>query len=274
VNRKRVILGALLGVLAVCLMYAYLATPRLEKAPPRVTSPRQQQPVQRALEGEEKKPQGRIDFAYLASGPQEFAGAQRDIFRFDQRRTVKTAPTPPVVQMQDSPTPATSPLEAPEIVPMAVVKRSLSQFTFLGFLEKGGEKTVFLSSGGNLFLAKKGERFGVGQEFLVAEIDDKLLKVRHSAREGLIEIQLIEQQKLNAAVSAPVSTSRTAGPAGPAVKARAMRPQPRSVRPVARQGNQDFPGGVRQEDLDFPDDIQQEDQVLHGDDNSWPAKRR
>ena len=33
-NRKRVILGSLLGVLAISLVYAYLATPRLEKAPP------------------------------------------------------------------------------------------------------------------------------------------------------------------------------------------------------------------------------------------------
>jgi hypothetical protein len=273
VNRKRVILGALLGVLAICLVYAYLATPRLEKAPPRVTSPRHKAPVQKAAQGGERRPQGRIDFAYLASGPQEFAGAQRDIFRFDQQRPVKATPPPPVVQMQTLESLTVPPPTVPEVVPMAEVRKSLSQFTFLGFLEKGGEKTVFLSSGGDLFLAKQGERFGVRQEFLVAEIDDKLLKVRHSAREGLIEIQLIEQQKLNAAVSAPVTISSGAGPAGPAVKARVIRSQSGVERPVAGQGDRGPTGGVRQ-DLDFPDEIQQEDQVVHGDDNSWPGKRR
>ena len=197
-NRKRAILGGLLAVLVVCLVYAYQATPRLEKAPLRETSPRQPSASQKAVQGEEIGPRWRIDFAYLESRPQEFVGAQRDIFRFDQRRKVQVTSTAPVVQMQ-APKPLAEPLPAaPEVVPMAEVQKSLSQFTFLGFLEKAGAKTVFLSSGGDLFLAKQGERFGTGQEFLVVEIDEKLLKVRHIGRDGLIEIQLIEKQKLNA----------------------------------------------------------------------------
>ena len=132
---------------------------------------------------------------------------------------------------------------------------------------------MFLSSGGYLFLVKKGERFGAGQEFLVEQIDDELLKVRHAGRDGLIEIPLIEQQKLYAAVSAPVSVSRPGGPARPLVNARALRSQPRTERPSARQGDQDFQGGVLQEQ-DFPGDMQQEEQVLQGDGNFWPAKKR
>ena len=267
-NRKRVVLGALLGVLAISLVYAYLATPRLEKAPPRVTGPRQSPPSREALQGEESGPRRRIDFAYLESGVQEFTGAQRDIFRFGQRRMVQAAPRVPVVDKD-----VMRPLVLPKPVPVEVMQKSLSQFTFLGFLEKAGAKTVFLSSGGNLFLVKQGERFGAGQEFLVEQIDDELLKVRHAGRDGLIEIPLIEQQKLNAAVSAPVSVSRPGGPARPPVNARALRSQPRTVRPSARQGDQDFQGGVQQEQ-DFQDDMQQEEQVLQGDGNFWPAKKR
>ena len=196
-NRKRVILGVLLGVLAVCLVYAYLATPRLEKAPPRAAGQRKQPVNEKSPGMDEKEPRGRIDFAYLTSEQQEFTGAQRDIFRFDQRHLVKIAPPPPVVQKEVS-----KPVVMFEAVPVEVVQKSLSQFTFLGFLEKAGEKTVFLSSGGNLFLVKQGERFGVSQEFLVVQIDNKLLKVRHAGREGLIEIELIEKQKLSAAPAA------------------------------------------------------------------------
>ena len=279
-NRKRVILGALLGVLAVCLVYAYLATPRLEKAPPRAAVKGKQPVNEKSPEVDEKESRGRIEFAYLTSEQQEFAGAQRDIFRFGQGRPVKTAPTPRVVQKE-----MPKPVAMPEIVPVEVVQKALSQFTFLGFLEKGGEKTVFLSSGGNLFLVKQGERFGARQEFLVAQIDDKLLKVSHAGREGLIEVQLIEKQKLNAAVSAPVSISRGAGSARQAVNAGTLRPQRRPARPVATQEDQGFQGGVRQVDQglqsdvqqegqNFQDDVQLEDQGFQGDDNSWPAKER
>ena len=277
-NRKRVILGALLGVLAVCLVYAYLATPRLEKAPPRAVGRGGKQAVSEKLpEVDEKESRGRIDFAYLTAEQQEFTGAQRDIFRFGQRHLIK--PAPPVVQKE-----VPAPVIVREEVPVEVVRKSLSQFTFLGFLEKAGEKTVFLSSGGNLFLVKQGERFGVGQEFLVEQIDNKFLKVRHAGREGLIEIELIEKQKLNAAVSAPVSISRDAGPASQPLNARALRPQPRTARPVAHQEDQGFQGGVRQDqgsqgdvqqdDQFFQGDVQPDDQVLQGDGNFWPEKNR
>ena len=233
-NRKRVVLGALLGVLAISLVYAYLTTPRLEKAPPRVTSPRQSAPSLEALQGEESGPRRRIDFAYLESGVQEFTGAQRDIFRFGQRRMAQIAPRPPVVEKD-----VMRPLVLPKPVPVEVMQKSLSQFTFLGFLEKAGAKTVFLSSGGNLFLVKQGERFGAGQEFLVEQIDDKLLKVRHAGRDGLIEIPLIERQKLYAAVSAPVSVSRGGGSVRPPVNERILRSSRRTALPIAPQGGRE-----------------------------------
>ena len=269
-NRKRVILGALLGVLAICLVYAYLATPRLEKAPPRAADQRKQPANEKSPEVDEKESRGRIDFAYLTLEPQEFTGAQRDIFRFGRRPLVKTAPPPPIVQKE-----APKPVIMPKVVPVEVVQKSLSQFTFLGFLEKDGEKTVFLSSSGDLFLVKQGERFGARQEFLVDQIDNKLLKVRHTGREGLIEIQLIEKQKLNAAVSAPVRVSRDAGSVRPPVNARTLRPSSRvAPRPAARQEDQDFQDDLQYQELEFQDDVQQEDQGLQGDGNFWPAKDR
>jgi hypothetical protein len=254
VNRDRVILGALLGVLALCLVYAFLATPRLDKAPPRAAGRHTQPLAQQSAEGNQATARGRIDFTYLAEEPQAFAGGQRDIFSFGQRRPAKpaTVPTPRAVER-----PVAQLVAPKEVVPIDAVRRSLGQFTFLGFLEKAGAKTVFLTSGGELFLAKQGEHFGTGREFQVEAIDDKFLKVRHAGREGLIEVELIEKQKLSAAVSAPASISRPAGPAAPMENGRVLRSLRRTARPVA------LPVDGQAE---VPEEIQ-------GDDNAWPETR-
>lgn len=229
-NRKRVILGVLLGVLMLCLLYAYTATPRLEKAPPRVAGERLR-PKAKAAAPTAKKGQERIDFAFLTSEPGEFNGAERDIFHFEAQRPVRTSPVAPSVASQPIKAVVILPTEA--MAPMEVVQKSLAKFTFLGFLEKGGEKTVFLSSGGKLFLVKRGESFGADQEFRVADIKGNLLQVRHPSRDGLIEIPLIEQQKLSASVSSPARVQPApAGFAQP--KARAL-PNRRVVRPATGQ---------------------------------------
>ncbi|MCK4507488.1 MAG: hypothetical protein KAU27_03035, partial [Desulfuromonadales bacterium] len=154
-NRKRVILAALLGVLGLCLLYAYFATPRLEKAPPRAARQRARTSVKVTKDVRPAGAQERINFNFLTLEPQAFAGAKRDIFRFGRRSPVRTQPS---VAKIETPPPVMSVAVAPEppVVPFAVVQQSLGAFTFLGFLEKAGEKTVFLSSGGNLFLVKRG----------------------------------------------------------------------------------------------------------------------
>ncbi len=86
-NRKHMILAALLGVLVLCMVYAYLATPRLEKAPPRSASKRTRSAVAKAADKlQSKVSQDRIDFTFLKAEEQEFPGAKRDVFRFVQRR--------------------------------------------------------------------------------------------------------------------------------------------------------------------------------------------
>jgi hypothetical protein len=118
----------------------------------------------------------------------------------------------------------------PPPVPINVVQQELSQFTFLGFLEKSGEKLVFLSSSGTLFLASRGENFGVKKEFQVVDIGDNLLKVRRAGRNDLIEIPLIEKQKLTASIKIPSrGTSFSAG-AGQA-RSQTLVPRRRIIRP-------------------------------------------
>lgn len=230
-NRQRVILAALLGVLAVCLLYAYAATPRLEKAPPRVESQRVRIAPKATADLQPKAAPERIDFSFLAVDAEAFPAAKRDIFRFGQRRAVPAESLRPAVTVR----PAPAVLATPPSVPMEVVQQSLAQFTFLGFLEKNGEKTVFLASRGKLFLAKRGEHFGADREFLVADIHDNLLKIRHAGREALIEIPLIEQQKLAAAVSAPARMPALTAPGQPG--SRVFPPPRRPLRPATPQEN-------------------------------------
>jgi hypothetical protein len=228
-NRKRVILAALLGILTLCLLYAYLATPRLTKAPPKTTVSKVR-PDKSTKDQGPKNPPERINFDYLTMKPKEFSGAQRDIFRFVQIRQVQAevpivSPPPPVI---------TPVMPVQPAMPIETVRKTLGQFTFLGFLEKSGEKKVFLSSGGNLYLVTRGESFGTNKEFLVSDIKDNLLKVRHAGRDDIVEVQLVEQQKLNASVSAPARISRSTGGSGQS-QTMNLAPKRRQLRPAVSQ---------------------------------------
>ena len=238
-NRKRIILAVLLGVLALCLVYAYVATPRLEKVPIKAASQRARSDVKVSGAMKVQKATERVDFDFLTSEPKEFKGAKRDIFRFGQQRPIQQkAPVPVVATPVAVPvTPVMPVMPVQPVLPFEVVQQSLAKFTFLGFLEKAGEKTVFLSSGGNLFLAKRGESFGDAREFQIVDIDDKLLKVRHAGRDGLLEIPLIEQQKLSASVSAPARLQ----PAAPAPPQRTgtLTPRRGMPRPAAPQESEE-----------------------------------
>jgi len=261
-NRKRVILAALLCVLALCVLYAYVATPRLEKAPPRTESQRVRSEAKATEELQFKSAQARINFDFLTVEPQDFPGAKRDIFRFKQMRPVRTETPVAIVE-----TPEPIVVAMPEAVPFAVVQQSLNKFTFLGFLEKAGEKTVFLSSGGDLFLVKRGENFGADQEFLVDAIDGNILKVRHVGRDGLVEIPLIEQQKLNASVSAPAHRAPRAGAASQPTP-RTFTPKRRMLRPAAPQENEEPFTEINEENdpaVEQEAEVPAEGDVLEGD---------
>ena len=257
-NRKHMILAALLGVLALCMLYAYLATPRLEKAPPRSASKRTRSAVAKAPDKlQSKVSQDRIDFSFLKAEEQEFPGATRDVFRFVQRRPQPTAVVIKEPEIQEPPPVV---IEEP-MVPIEVVQQALAQFTFLGFLDKGGEKTVFLSSEGSLFLAKRGEQFGLDLEFTVEDISGDLLLVRPEGRDFLIDIPLIEQQKLQASVSAPAHLPPVKTVSQP--KTRVFNPKRRMLRPAAPQGSEsDFPGTIEENN---PEEEQGSEPPVEGD---------
>jgi len=225
-SRNRTVLALLVGVLAISIVYAYFATPRLEKAPPRAPERQLSKRPEVKTDGKPADSEDRIDFSYLDQERIDFGGAERDIFNFGRERIRVVAPEP-VVHKPVEPVVEPVTVQPP---PMEVVNRALSQFTFVGFLEKGGEKTVFLSSSGEMFLVKSGERFGVNQEFLIESIDGDLLRINHPQR-GTMELRLVEQQKLNSAVSAPARMAPLPAEE-PQTKTRFFSPNSRAPRPI------------------------------------------
>lgn len=259
-NRKRIILAALLGVLVLCLTYSYFAMPRLEKAPPRSVSKTPRPVAGKVTSRSHSTPsRGRIDFTFLEVNNEEFPGAKRDVFRFTPRK-----PIIPVAKKIERPEPLpVVPDVVPEEpqVPIEVVQTSLAHFTFLGFLEKGGEKTVFLSSEGNLFLAKQGEKFGGDLEFMVENISGNLLTVRHPGRNSLIEIPLVEQQKLSASVSAPARMQ--SGTDSSQSNIRVFNPTRRMLRPaVPQESEESYPETIEE---NRPEDTQESESPAEGD---------
>ncbi|MCM2264512.1 MAG: hypothetical protein NDI73_04900 [Desulfuromonadales bacterium] len=191
-NRKRLLLAALAGLLLLSLAYAFWAMPRQEKAPPRAETPRAV--AKKPLAGkQEPPPADRLHLGLLAETPQPFPGAGRDIFRFRGGwAPVVEAPTmiaPPVAVVAPPPPP-------PPPTPEQILQQKVAGFTFLGFLDKGGVKTVFLSSAGDLFLVKAGERFGKGQELLAQEINATELVVRAGEGSETVRVKLVENEAL------------------------------------------------------------------------------
>ncbi|NIQ93650.1 MAG: hypothetical protein GWN87_05165 [Desulfuromonadales bacterium] len=76
------------------------------------------------------------------------------------------------------------------------MREALERFTFLGFLDKKSKRTVFLASGEEIFLVKKGDRFGEKGRFAVLDITEEELTIRQGDHPRLISITLVEEAPL------------------------------------------------------------------------------
>lgn len=203
-NRKRLVLIVLLGVLAVAMFYAYWATPRQE----RVTSPRPVKAPRPVTVKADGKPLpatgGRVLVGQLDVEKTAFPGAKRDIFSYHVRRA-PAPPPPPVVEAPPPPPPVIAQPVMPT-PPPNVMQRALARFTFLGFMVKGGEKTVFLSSGEDIFLAKRGGAFGKNKEFRVEDLTEGELIVSRDGQPGTMTVSLVVNEKLTPAISTPAKS--------------------------------------------------------------------
>lgn len=198
-NRQKQLLAVLAVVFVLALGYAFWATPRPRdrEVAPTAAPPSPSRPaMERPLDAPDEETRVRLDL--LSREREKFAGYQRDIFNYPR---ITPPPSPPIERPLAAPPP--SPMEPSE--PEAV-EQELAGFTFLGFLERESVKTVFLSSGDQIFLVKEGESFGEGNDFHVTDLTPERLTIRHREDSRLITIPLVEQAPL--APSMPNRTTR------------------------------------------------------------------
>ena len=229
-NRKRLLLAALAGLLVLSLSYAFWAMPRQEKAPPRIEAPRPAAP-KTAAGKQAPPPADRLHLGLLAQEPQPFSGAERDIFRFHGGRLPalqEVEVTVPAVVVAPPPPPP-----PPPPTPEEILRGIVTQVTFLGFLDKGGVRTVFLSRGGEVFLVKAGEAFGKDKTLLAREISGRELVIGWVQGPETVRVQLVENEALKPATLSPGTTSGSGSrPGGMSIPSRrGLLPSRAPVRP-------------------------------------------
>lgn len=201
-NRQRLILFILVIILVLAVIWSYSAIPR-SKTVVALKSPPEQQAKSAPLAT--KVPSGEaIDSRVLKLGllDQErsnFKGYRRNIFKpifVDELKllkqkavAVKPPPLPPPPPPPQKTIPAEPAVAKPETAPLA-------RFTFLGFLKKDAQRTIFLAKDKDIILVKKGDK--IAGRYEASSITDQALTLLASDTGDEIVIPLIENRPLGA----------------------------------------------------------------------------
>jgi hypothetical protein len=184
-NRQKKLLLLLFGLFLLSLGYSYWMMPEQQRVSI-VVHP--EKGVQTKIKVA-RIANNRLRVDLLKQEPTRYKGAYRDIFNFKARQPSKPKPIPtPVV---------TKPVQ-PKPMPVItqVVRQQLARFTFLGFLIKDEQQTIFLSRGEDLFLVQEGDHFGVDNQFTAISISSEKLTVSQKGDSRRIDIALVEKEPL------------------------------------------------------------------------------
>lgn len=219
-TRQKRLLSILLAGLLLAAGYAFWATPRQQRVAPLAGDLPKSRPVAATVESD--IPQVNLQLLTRA-GEETYRGYRRNIFAPLYKSTALAPPPQPVIAKEEAP-----PVVAPEVIlqpEREETRRALARFTFLGFLQKNAEKTVFLSAADEIFVVKRGDRFGQGREFFVTHISNEMLQVRQGDDPRTISVPLVEQAPL-VEMPPPASPNTRARPVllPPAEKARRLPP--------------------------------------------------
>jgi hypothetical protein len=199
-NRQRLILFILLILFAVAAAWSYTAVPRQKTVDKLTYAPGQQakqsplpagKPVREAYDGRI------LGLARLEQETADFKGYHRNIFKpifIDEQKLLKqkaSAIKPPQLP----------PVQSPIAVPAAPVvvqpqAAALARFTFIGFLNKDAQRTIFLAKDKDIILVKKGDK--VAGRYEASAITDQALTLLVTDTGDEIVIPLIENRPLAA----------------------------------------------------------------------------
>lgn len=226
-NRKKLILAILLLILAVAIVSSFFRMPKQEKVPqstnrpsPGAAKPRPdtRKPAIPAPAKETSAPvkaipqEGKLRLDLLQGQPSRFTGFRRNIFKplfiTEEHKPmvpVKPATKPP--SLIPAPPPPVQQLKGPQVItppapplppPLPRPTPDLTRFTFMGFLKKDNQRTIFLSKDKEIFVVKKGDK--LAGKYEAANITDEALTLRVLQDGGEIVIPLIENKALMPAV--------------------------------------------------------------------------
>jgi hypothetical protein len=197
-NRQRLILFILVTIFAIAAVWSFTAIPRPKTVdrltyPPGVQTkpspPVAQKSVREAYDGR------MLNIILLEKEQPEYKGYHRNIFKpifVDEQKllkqkaaAIKPPQLPPVQSQKAAPVAPVAP--QPESAPLA-------RFTFLGFLKKDAQRTIFLSKDKDIILVKKGDK--VAGRYEATTITDQALTLLVTDTGGEIVIPLIENRPL------------------------------------------------------------------------------
>lgn len=206
-SRQKWTLVVLLLILLLAAGYGYLTWPRQQRVSPQPAMRPSATAVQTRATASERKTTVRLRSDLLERTAQGPSRTLRNPFG----ASLPAAPKP--VEVKPPPPPPPPPVVvAPVVDPLPVIPTEtqvqLARFTFRGYLEKDRVKTIFLSSAEEIFVVKKGDRFGDQGQFLVVDLSATQLKIRQGDEANIIVVPLVEQATL-----APKSLIRGSAPA-------------------------------------------------------------
>jgi hypothetical protein len=199
-NRQKLLLLVLVVLLMLSVVWSYLKWPRQERtatlkyAPGQTGTAGGKAPAAPAPQSGQKGGGTVLRLDLLEREKPSFTGYRRNIFKpvfSDETKVMKqqAAPLRPLAP----PKPVPPPVAVPS-VPPSTPRSELARFTFLGFLNKDGRRTVFLAKDRDIILVKQGDRFAGRYEATSITGQALTIKVTDTGEE--IVIPLVENQQL------------------------------------------------------------------------------
>lgn len=200
-NRQRLILFILVILFALAVLWSYSAMPRPKTVSSLTFKPGQQQKSvvaatdKSAIAATNKLAHNaddgtRLKISLLDTEQPGFKGYRRNIFKpvfIDELKVVKRKVEVIMPPLPNVATPAPPVVTKPQPPPLA-------RFTFLGFLKKGADRTVFLAKENEILLIKKGDK--IAGRYQATDISSQALTLTVTDTGDEMVIPLIENQPL------------------------------------------------------------------------------
>ncbi|MFZ3208054.1 MAG: hypothetical protein WA140_04370 [Geobacteraceae bacterium] len=192
-NRKKLFLAFLLVLLPLTIFNSYLRMPR-QKSVETLRFPQGAPPKKLNEVAIHRVDDKKLHLELLDREAQRFSGFRRNIFRPIFHDESKVLPSPVFI----APKPLL-PVAMPQPLPPPVdvqspVQQDMARFTFLGFMKKDNHKTIFLATGNEIFLVKKGDK--IADKYEALNITDEALTITVLGAGGEIVIPLLENRPL------------------------------------------------------------------------------